>query len=293
MWKCREFLVNLGFMKRKLLLLCSAGLVILSSAFTVVVNKSGRTFATGSPFDGGTCASCHSGGSTIPTISITTNPILGVGNTYTPGGTYTVNVTVAGSYAKFGFDIEILDSNSPSTVNDAGIIGATVSGNCQTYTFTGNPTNVTHTTPSGTAGSAVFSFLWTAPMAGDVYMYTAGIGANNNNAKTGDRVASTSLIASPGVATMEGYSADQGNFTFFPNPAESNLTISYELREGSKVSFALCNLSGQVIAELGEERTRPGQHQTHLHLPAVLAKGSYLLMMRVNGSEISRKLLVL
>lgn len=292
MWKCRGFLVNLSFMKRKILLLFCSALVILSSAFTVV-NKSGRTFTTSSPYDGSTCAACHSGGTTIPTISITTNPILGVGNSYTPGGTYTVSVTLAGSYAKFGFDIEILDSNSPNTVNDAGTIGGTVSGNCQTYTFTGNPTNVTHTAPSGSAGSAVFSFLWTAPMSGDAYFYTAGIGANNNNAKTGDRVTSTSLISSPGVANVAEYAADQGSFTFFPNPAANNLTISYELREASTVSFALYAISGLRITELGEERSLPGSHQTTLHLPVGMAKGSYLITLRVNGTEVSRKLLLL
>lgn len=268
-----------------------AFLATLLSAFTVVLNSSGQIFYTGSPFDGGTCAACHSGGTTIPTLTVTASPAFGVGNTFNPGATYTISATVSGSYTKFGFDMEILDSNSPSAAADAGSFGNTVSGNCQKFVFAGNPTNMTHTTPSGTAGTATFSYEWTAPVSGPAYIYCSGLGVNNNGNDIGDRVTTYSVMLSPSIGIAES-KADNYELNVFPNPLSEQFRINYNLEERSLVEIKLYSLKGDEAAVILSENQSKGKRQETVRIPAGLAKGIYLVKLCVNRHEVSQKMVV-
>lgn len=281
-------------MKKPLVIIACLGALVTLSAFTLVLNSAGKIFYTGSPYDGSTCADCHSGGATIPAVSITASPAFGAGDTYTPATTYTINVTATGSYNKYGFDMEILDSNSPSTVNDAGTFGAMLSGNCQKFSFgPGNPTNITHTAPSGSAGSATFSFEWTAPAGGNVYMYTAVLGVNFNGANSGDRVKPYSYSLTPGGIGVAEQTGGGAQFSVFPNPASDRLTASYKLRHEANVQIALFSISGQHVCDLFNENQLPGVHSVELHIPASTVKGAYMLKLFVNGSAAIGKLVIL
>jgi len=281
-------------MDRKVILVfVSAVLLLLSTAFTLILNDTGQVFYTGSPFDGSTCAQCHSGGATTPTVAVTANPAFGVGNTYTPSTTYTINTTVSGSYSKFGFDMEIIDSNSPSAAADAGTFGAMLSGNCQKFVFAGNPTNITHTTPSGTAGSATFSFVWTAPASGSVFIYCSGLGVNLNANTTGDKVGTFSLSLTPTGIGVEEPGAGKIHLSVFPNPASDRLNISYYLEARTHVSVGIFNLSGEKVAELFDETQMPGPHAKEAVLPVGMSRGAYMLKLKVDGHEMAQKLMVL
>jgi len=281
-------------MDRKVILVfVSAVLLLLSSAFTLILNDTGQVFYTGSPFDGSTCAQCHSGGATTPTVAVTANPAFGVGNTYTPSTTYTINTTVSGSYTKYGFDMEIIDSNSPSAAADAGTFGAMLSGNCQKFVFAGNPTNITHTTPSGTAGSATFSYEWTSPANGTVFIYCSGLGVNLNNNTTGDKVRTFSLSLTPTGIGVEEKPESKIDLSVFPNPASDKLNLSYYLKAEAHVSIAIFNLAGEKVAELFNETQTPGPHAKEAVLPAGMARGAYMLKLLVDGYEITQKLVVL
>ena len=121
-------------MKRtSLIFILTVSVLITVSAFTFFdsLHSAGIAFETGSPYDfGSTCAQpgCHSGGTTTPTVTITSNPAFGIGNTFTPGMTYTINVIGSGSYPKYGFDLEILNSKK-TTALDQGVFGNPVSNN--------------------------------------------------------------------------------------------------------------------------------------------------------------------
>ena len=124
------------------LLFVSGGLFITLSAFTSIVKSSGEKWRTGSPWDGNTCSSCHNGGASIPAIAITAVPSFGADNSYVPGTSSTVNVTVSGAYPSYGFNLEILNSNSATKAKDAGVFGALLSANTQKYTSTNLPTTL-------------------------------------------------------------------------------------------------------------------------------------------------------
>jgi len=265
--------------------------LVLLSAFTVVVNSSGQIFYTDSPFDGGHCGQCHTGGSTPTTLTVTASPAFGAGNTYVPGATYTVNVTVSGNYAKFGFDTEILNSNGFTGVADAGTFGNVVTPNCQKFVFAGNPTNIAHTAPSGTANSATFSFQWTAPSSGPAYIYSSGLGVNANANTSGDRVTTYSVMLSPTVGIKENAPNDLA-FTAYPNPASDELQVSYTLEERSQVVVKLLSLKGEMAAVLFNQNQDRGNRSVNCRIPAGLSKGMYLVQLTVNGKDITRKLLV-
>src|ERR1700747_1228776 len=140
-------------MKNKITLsIISAIAIIALSASTTVVNSGGVANWTGSPVDGGPtssgmCSQCHSGGSTVPTFSVAWSPALATGSKYTPNTTYTINVTPAGSYARYGMNCEIISSTS-STVGTYtfGTFGTAIS-NTQIYSTSqtgGYPACVSH-----------------------------------------------------------------------------------------------------------------------------------------------------
>lgn len=281
-------------MERKIILIAGAvASAVTLTAFTVALNSTGKIFYTGSPYDGSTCADCHSGGSTIPTVTITANPAFGSGNTYSPSTTYTLSVVATGSYNKYGFDMEILNSNAPSGVADAGTFGSMLSGNCQKQAFANSPTNVTHTTPSGGSGTATFSYEWTAPASGNVFMYTAALGVNLNGTTTGDRVKTYSLALTADGTTVNEEAEAATAMNVFPNPASDKLTISYHLSARGHVQVALYTLSGEHVADLFAAQQRLGAYSSEVRIPAGLAKGAYLLKLFVNGSETTRKLLIM
>ena len=182
-------------MKKTIILpLLSAGL-IFSSAFTIV-NSSGIAYETGSPSDGGYCKSCHSGGSATTVPVITASPAFGGSGTaltYVPGTTYTISINETG-YPYYGFDIEIMNSNSASATTDAGTM--TAIANCKNN-GTG-PTNVTHKSTIATATKATIK--WVAPASGTAYLYAAILGANGDGNTSGDKAITVADVLTPAAA---------------------------------------------------------------------------------------------
>ncbi len=277
--------------KKAVIFLMLAIIIFGASAFTVL-HTSGYAYASGSPYDGSSCALCHGGGPTTPTVIVNANPAFGSGNTYSPGSTYTLDVVVSGAYPKYGFNTEILDSNNPNVVNDAGICGPPVSANVSKIPASGgNPTNYTHNFPIGSAGSTTFSFQWTAPASGPVYIYTSGLGVNFTSTSGGDKVATYSVILGPtvGIAT---HSESEIDFKIFPNPATDKVRLSFFAQEKSFVSVKLYALNGQLIAELLNTICAHGPQISDINLPSDLSRGMYFVRIKMNDHEISKRLVL-
>ena len=142
------------------------GLVFFGTT-AFILNNGGIANRTGSPGET-TCVACHSGGAGTTIISISATPSFSA-NQFVIGQTYTVSCTVSNSaFTKFGFDAEILDV---SNVN-AGNITAGLSG---VQIINATRRNVTQTTPKTGSGSAVFEFVWVAPLSGNATIYVARI----------------------------------------------------------------------------------------------------------------------
>lgn len=283
-------------MKKKIILPLIAGLGIITfSAFTVA-NSSGIQWWSGSPWDGGTangtCSACHSGGSSTPTIAITTNPAFGgtgTQKTYVAGTTYTITVTPSGSYAAYGFNMEIINSTSSVTATDKGTFGTAVSSNCSILPSSGQPTTASHNTPS----TSPFSFKWTAPASGTAYLYAVGLGVNMSGNEQGDKVSAvTSYTLTQNTSGIASHESNAPGMQIMPNPATDNVRINYYLENRGEVSLKLYNLGGEFVAELFKAMQDKGPQSVESHLPVGIAKGAYLVRLSVNGKESMQKLMV-
>lgn len=276
-------------MKKKIILpILLATVVIALSAFTVAMHTAGIKWYANSPWDGGSCGDCHAGGASTPTVAITASPAFGAGNTYMPGTTYTITVTVSGTYPKYGFNLEILNSQSASTAADAGTFGGAVTANCTKFATSGFPTTMSH----NSAANGIFSFKWTAPASGSCFLYCTGLGANNNGADTGDKLKSISLTLVQSPVGIERPDQSQVNLSVVPNPATDNIRIAYALEQRGLVNISLYNTAGEFVAQLLNETQDPGSQSFETRLPMGIAHGAYLVKLSVDGKEMMKKLLV-
>ena len=290
-------------MKKKIILPVITGLaVMVLSSSTAVVWNAGLANWTGSPVDGGPgsagqCSSCHSGStSAAPTLSVTASPVFGTGNKYMPGTTYTITITPSGSYPKYGFNCEIINSQSttPASVLMFGTFGAAVSTNCQIFaagqSYAGYPPCALHNAASASA----FKFKWIAPASGTGYLYSNVLGSDGVDDQGGDKVSGVlSMTLTP--ASTSGIASHAENvhaLAVFPNPATDNVRITYTLMERETVSVKLYSLNGELVADLLNETQEVGLQNANAHLPLGLANGLYMVKLNVNGEQSTQKLLI-
>ena len=289
-------------MKKKITLPILAGVAMLLMSASAVVNSAGLYGYTGSPVDGGAtptgqCSGCHSGGSSTPSLSITASPAFVSGNQYVPSTTYTITITPTGSYARYGVNCEIINSQATSTssVGMFGTFGTAVSTNCQIIpasSTTPYPPCVSHKSNSTTTP---FSFKWTAPASGTGYIYADVLGANGDGNTGGDKVSAVhSLTLTPASsAGINTHSENEAGLNVFPNPATDNVRLTYTLNERSNVVVKLVSINGEVVADLLNETQHEGQQSVDARLPMGLAKGMYMVKLSINGKQTMQKLMVL
>ncbi|MFQ6120174.1 MAG: choice-of-anchor V domain-containing protein [Methanosarcinales archaeon] len=140
---------------------------------------------TGAPGEG-VCTECHSNFELNSGDGVL--QINDVPDTYTPGQTYTITVSLRDpEQSRWGFELKA--TSGEITVTDD--INTQKSGDYIKHTSTG--------TRAGTADGPVnWSFDWTAPsnVTEDVIFYVAGNAANNNGATSGDYIYTTNVTSS-------------------------------------------------------------------------------------------------
>ena len=286
-------------MNKRIILLIFSGLTIILLSGAAVIHAAGEYAYTGSPIDGGAthngqCSGCHSGGATVPTLSISSSPAFGGSGTaltYSAGTTYTITVTAIGSYPKWGMNCEVINSQATSGVGDFGTFGTAVSSNCKIYPPSSPyPTCASHKVSSTTP----WSFIWTAPATGTGFLYADVLGANGDGNTGGDKVSAPfcyTLTPASG-AGIETYKNTEINLSVFPNPATDKVNLSYTLKEKGTVSIKLYTLNGDFAADLLNETQEVGMQKTTINLPVALAKGLYLIRFNVNGNLTTQKLMI-
>ena len=238
----------------------------------------------------GSCSSgggCHSGGSVTPVFSFTATPAF-TGNAYVPGADYTIAIKVTG-YAKFGFDVEMLDGTLSSSTAIGTFVALT---NCQIHPAGAFPKSVTHLSPILSSGSATFK--WTAPASGNVYVYACGNGVNGNGNDGGDKaVLYSALLAPDSLAGVESAVISNFSFSVFPNPANEYISLLYDLNKDSQVSAKLVSLAGKVVSTFFEkELQNSGKQGRKLLIDPSVAEGVYLLSLEINGKYSFKKIVL-
>ncbi len=276
-------------MTKALRISVAGSLLVISLTSARVLQNNGIAGYTNSPGEQN-CTACHnsfalnSGGGSI---AISTTPSITAGG-YTPGATYTVDVTVSKTGVNlFGFGTEILTSAN----TNAGTIS--VINSTQTKLLnSGSRRNIVHQLNGGAGtDSKTFSFQWVAPAtAGTATIYAAGVAANGNNQNSSDFVYTTSLSISSSVGIKE-YNL-LSTVSLYPNPARESVTLSYQLDQDALVACSLSGLNGQHIADFYSEQQTAGSHEQKLMIPSSVQSGLYLLHLSVNDQATSRRLII-
>jgi len=280
--------------KRSIILLLGATVVISVSGFTIInsdrMSANGtKTAYTNSPHDGaGDCTGCHGGGSATPVIALTAMPAFGPGNTYVPGTVYMLSYKVTG-YPKFGFDIELNNGNTTTSMG-AGTNTALTNCKITANPYSGGyPANVSHTAPIVSSSSATWH--WTAPASGTVYIYSVGLGVNGDGSTSGDKMGQYNLVLTPATTTgISDYKDNLFNLVVYPNPAADLIHLTYNLNQASDVSIKIYNIKGQLAASLLDKKQDIGEQSLDANIS--LSKGIYTVNLNVAGKQTIKKLIV-
>ncbi len=238
---------------------------------------------TGSPGDSlKNCTSCHGGKAVNVNGWITSNiPTSG----YTPGQTYTITTTnTEKDGTRFGFEV--------SPQNLAGdLLGKMIITDSVQTKLVGSDKYITYTA-NGVDGQGFksWSFNWIAPIAGkgDVVFY-GGYNSNFNGHKSDDKTfLSTLSVKENGTNAISAFSKIIANFSFYPNPANDIISVSFDVKIANNVLLDIIDITGKQVAIIMNEKQNGVV--TKQFNTAALPNGNYFVRMQVNGQTATQKL---
>jgi len=294
-----------------LLALCAGSLIICSYSGGAGLNSydcTGAETGLGNPV--GCAAGCHTLGTTT-TVAIELDS-MGTPTTHYKGGLmYTVKITGTNtsttSLPKFGFQLgSIKGSVSSVTPINAGTWTAPYpTGTAYRAPSAGNfvvglveqTSSLTATTGTGGAGTTyVKTFNWTAPAAGTGTVSFWGVvnAVNADASNSGDKYNTNHKVInewplSIGIAELS--SAGNFNFSLFPNPATSQINLTYHLEKQSAVVVSIHDLAGKQLLELKNGTMEAGEQNFTANI-SNLIKGIYFITLNIDGNTSSKKLIV-
>ncbi len=274
--------------KKAILLISSMGILMVASSF-VLKYSTGIAGYTGSPGEG-TCTGCHGASSGTTTIGISSIPSFS-GNMFSPGTTYTINISVGNSdFSRFGFGCEILNEKDSST----GIMSTPLTGVQFVNSFNSRQ-NATHTNMKSGLGSAIFSFVWVAPQSDSVWIYASGNAVNNDGNSTGDNADNSflALVSDGTVDVPEIQNKKSFEINVFPNPASGGLSFEYFLSNSAEVRTVLCDLRGKEVKELFKEKQSVGLQKFKSEFSSEITNGVYFLKISIDGKPSTQKLVII
>jgi hypothetical protein len=194
---------------------------------------------SGSPADGQNCANCHGGTASTATNVLTTNvPSAG----YTPGQSYTITVTIAGSSAKKGFEVSVQNGSG-------AMLGTLASG---TGSMVVGTKYVTHTSAK-TSNPSTWTFNWTAPAkgTGTVNIYGAFVNGNSIISKQMISVAEANGVPIPptvSATNVTELSATAANLDASINANGRTFNASFQYKDTlSKIWNTVTAVPGAVM----------------------------------------------
>jgi hypothetical protein len=250
-------------------------------------NTGGAPLAkTGAPGDG-TCTDCHTGtaqnGNGLDILD------WGDAQTYTPGETYSMTLTMGNGATKNGFQlVALFDSDN----TNAGVITVT---------------DATQTNVAGTArkylghksaGTSVitWSFDWTAPETaqGPVTFYVVTNRTNSNNGTGGDVIylSQHTFNGEGNSASINTYEAIDNSLEIGYQPDSRKIVLSLDTENSEKLSMNVIGVNGQsvLVRQLGE--TYPGENKREVSADFTQT-GIYVVHLFVGNKAYSRKIIVL
>ncbi|HRG58955.1 MAG TPA: T9SS type A sorting domain-containing protein [Bacteroidia bacterium] len=281
---------------RKNLLISSIFLLGIASISLDILDDNGKAGKTGSPGET-TCNTplCHTGNSANAVGGSITIDCPNMPNwKYTPGQSYTVNVTVERNGLNlFGMGFEALTSTGTNAgsftitnPNQMTTKSAMISGNSRT--------SVVHNLNGGaSSNSHTFSFTWNAPSTdiGSITFYVAGNAANGDGEKTGDFIYNTSKVISSPTTGREYLNEKKAMCCIYPNPAKDMVNMQYTLKSNSNVTIKIFSLSGQLVLQQSWANKNAGKHQQLIDFNNEINKGVYFVEIEFDQQMFTQKLI--
>ena len=206
---------------------------------------------------------------------------------YTPGQTYTINVTVSQSgISLFGFGFEALLASGAN----AGTLNAGTGSTIKTAMIGGNNRrNVVHQMNSGTGnGSHTWTFTWQAPATnqGDVTFYCGANAANANGSDSGDKVYTFSQLVT--AAIPNGISQNLMNeWSIVNQRAAGLLVINGSTEKADELTVKIFNLAGQEVFVQNGIAVAAGNFTQSVQVPNDLRGMNVVVVMK--GNEVMAK----
>ena len=94
----------------------------------------------------------------------------------------------------------------------------------------------------------------------------------------------------PTTTNINGY-INKKTISVYPNPANDNTTVSYSLTENSNVKIIVCDLLGQEIMQVVNEKQNSGEHHLDIYTEQ-LKNGIYFIKINVNTEDAVQKLVI-
>jgi len=224
------------------------------------------------------CTSCHSGatldGASENQLIITND--LGLGITqYTPGTTYTVNLSMASNPAKKGFQVTAL--NAANTMAGNFLAGANTQ--LKTATITGGQRKyATHKNTSNTSATQTWNWTWQAPATeqGAVTFYVATNKANNNNNDNGDVIYLSQHVFLNDDASIDEVTVEN-NFSAGYAPDKEEIVISFSTLSIAPTTLNLVDLQGKSVWTKKLDNSTVGTNIQFVSVPKHLPNGMYVV----------------
>jgi hypothetical protein len=244
---------------------------------------------TGAPGENN-CTACHSG----TTASGDGFNILewadGI-NSYTPGETYTIQLSMNDASNKNGFQLVALTSSGNA---QAGTMVITDELRTQLLNGSAGKRYVGHRT-AGTSVSQ-WSFNWTAPATnvGNVIFYVATNKSNSNGQTSGDliRLSQHTFAAPESSSSLTAYEMIQASLRIGFNKEASLVSILFSTDESEPMHVNIMNAQGQSVQSHSLGMSYPGENNKEVRLKQQLSAGIYFVNFFVGNKAYSEKILV-
>ncbi|HWY12218.1 MAG TPA: T9SS type A sorting domain-containing protein [Bacteroidia bacterium] len=136
------------------------------------------------------------------------------------------------------------------------------------------------TTMTGGWGSKTTTFTFTAVSTGTVY-FLCQVHLFKG------------MIVVNATGINETAAAFLNNYNLFPNPAASDVKVSFGLNEVSTLNIRLFNIAGQEIKTFVSNLNLPmGNYEYNFELPQSIASGNYFIEISSGNRKTTKKLLV-
>ena len=245
---------------------------------------------TGSPFDGRSCTSCHSGPSAVAQPGWISSDIPAEG--YIPGETYTISASVSrNGNSQFGFQVAAKSTSGAQAGTLKSISSETniqVAGRYITHSALG-------TFASG--NNKTWIFEWTAPSTGigNVTFYAAFLAGDNSGGSSGDVVFTSNLQVKQRTSTNINNTLTVSKSlisSVYPNPVKDGFNLKINLSEPNQTDVRLFDITGMEVGILFSGNLNKGEQILNISLPENIPSGMYTVLLKSGETLTTDKIIV-